>query len=579
MTSRILPLIAALVKGCYRTPMKYVASLGVCFLFAAATVSAKEAADWKTTRKAVKKIWLVPGTLTQKEKLVDALADVGHTEAIKLLAEWHKRSGSWSDKTLVPTHAEAIEKVENHERTSGSGPGKKVTAKVKKTWKTLCKQRDAAGNHVAVEREVRRRIAAAVAGVNDADATTWLASVLAPKLRRKKRDPHGANLRIAIVRCLFTKPVERVGPWVLQSAGNEAGPKERALAYAYLAKHKVPDALVLIVKGLSKPDGITARSAIAALKTINDPRAVKPLIDALETASPFLGNQIEAVLHWYTGNHFHAAHSVWMQWWTREGETWLDSASSKKKRHKAKRKVKQHTGTRATFYDIPTQSQSIVFVLDRSGSMKDPAGEKTRARKGNPPSKGPTTGGKKKDKAKPGKIYTPLAGDTRLAVAKAQLARSIHNLAADVEFALVFYSSDVKTWQAPPAMRPALAAEKEDATKWFSALKPQGSTQLFEALMTALKYADVPAKKSAKGNSARGGANTMFLLSDGSPTDASGDVLKPGVVEAQFQAFLKANEVYRCVVHTIGVGPSHNRSLMQRIARATGGQYRGVGMD
>ncbi len=560
--------------------MKTLTTLLTCIaLFAPLPASAKDEVSWKTTSKAVKKLWKTPGKMGSKEKLVEALRAVGHGDAVKLMADWYLRSGTWSTKTLIPAHVEAVQKVEDHQRTSGSGPGKTVKASVMKTWKALCKMRDAAKMHVDTERALRRRLAGAIAGVSDKQGTAWLADHLAPKLRKKKKDPHGARLRVAIMRCLSTKPVDQVGTWVLQAAGDDADPKERALAYHYLATNKMSGGIAVIAKGLTKPDGITARSAVAALQVYNDPNAVKPLIDALENASPFLGNQIEAVLHWYTGNHFNAVADIWKQWWAREGEAWLASAGAKTDRHKARRKEKQHTGTRATFYDIPTQSQAIVFVLDRSGSMKDKAGEKTRARKAKLPPKGPTTGGPKKKKGEPGKVYQPLAGDTRLAVAKSQLTRSIQNLDRDVAFALVFYSTDVKVWQPAPDMRAATPPDKADAIKWYSELKPEGSTQLFDALMTALKYADVPTKKSKKNKAAKGGANTIFLLSDGSPTDPSGQPLKPGKMEEQLQAFLKANEVYRCVVHTIGVGPSHNRSLLQRIARATGGEYRGVGMD
>ena len=50
-------------------------------------------------------------------------------------------------------------------------------------------------------------------------------------------------------------------------------------------------------------------------------------------------------------------------------------------------------------------------------------------------------------------------------------------------------------------------------------------------------------------------------------------------LEAEHAGFLEKNRVYKCVVHTIGVGPRHNRGLMRRIARDTGGTYRGIGTN
>ena len=37
-----------------------------------------------------------------------------------------------------------------------------------------------------------------------------------------------------------------------------------------------------------------------------------------------------------------------------------------------------------------------------------------------------------------------------------------------------------------------------------------------------------------------------------------------------------ANRVFRCVIHTIGIGRGHNSHLMQRIAGETGGTYKAV---
>ena len=73
------------------------------------------------------------------------------------------------------------------------------------------------------------------------------------------------------------------------------------------------------------------------------------------------------------------------------------------------------------------------------------------------------------------------------------------------------------------------------------------------------------------------GADTIFLLSDGAPTEAGGVALLRGpALEEAVRAFLDANRAYGCVVHTIGIGPEHSRSLMQRLARETGGTYKAV---
>jgi len=163
-------------------------------------------------------------------------------------------------------------------------------------------------------------------------------------------------------------------------------------------------------------------------------------------------------------------------------------------------------------------------------------------------------------------------------VAKNKLAQCVAHLAKDVRFAVVFYSSDVIVWKEAPAMEPASAQNKEDATNWFMDLKPQGSTLMFDALLKALEYADSDPKAKGRKKNASGGANTIFLLSDGSPTDASGQPSE-AITREGMARFLEANQIYRCVVHTIGIGPNHNRTLMQQLASATGGEYRAAGVE
>ena len=91
-----------------------------------------------------------------------------------------------------------------------------------------------------------------------------------------------------------------------------------------------------------------------------------------------------------------------------------------------------------------------------------------------------------------------------------------------------------------------------------------GSTRLFEGLTKALEYAE-----------SLSGANTIYLLSDGSPDHGEGR-LTDWEVKQEYKKFLAANRIYRCVVHCIGIGPNHNRDLMGRIARDSGGGYKAV---
>jgi hypothetical protein len=170
-----------------------------------------------------------------------------------------------------------------------------------------------------------------------------------------------------------------------------------------------------------------------------------------------------------------------------------------------------------------------------------------------------------------------VPGRTKLEVAKNQLARTIRSLATDVKFAVVFYSHDVHVWEKPPTLLPATPENKRAAIGWFMKLEPEGSTMIFDALHRALRYASVG--RGGKTATDVAGADTIFLLSDGAPTVPDGMGLLTGdALDAAVVEFLERNRAFRCVVHTIGVGPAHNSTLMQRLAKATGGTYRAVAM-
>jgi hypothetical protein len=240
---------------------------------------------------------------------------------------------------------------------------------------------------------------------------------------------------------------------------------------------------------------------------------------------------------------------MWAGWWRSHGQSWL--ASDLTKRYEP---VAGSEKGGAEFYGITTRSDRIVFVLDRSYSMRLPV-----------PQKGPITGKSKE----PG-----LAGATKLEIAKSKLARTIRNLNPKVRFAVVAYSHEVHVWRDAPGMAPATPANKRDAIEWFMRNEPVGSTMIFDALDAALRYAKVGGGKSSTDPL---GADTIFLLSDGAPTEADGVALLRGpALEDAIRGFLESNRAYRCVVHTIGIGPDHSRSLMERLARETGGTYKAV---
>ena len=285
------------------------------------------------------------------------------------------------------------------------------------------------------------------------------------------------------------------------------------------------------------------RSAVFTLQVLDDARCVKPLIDALEGAEGLLREELERALHFFTGQSFEGDHGVWSMWWEKEGEAWFKADDGTRYRTDPDA-GRPDQGKTTSFYGVETKSKRIVFVLDRSGSMLTGMNSSGQA---HPPQEGGEAGEKSK-----------------IELAREQLKWSIETLPKGVHFNVVFYATDVQVWKEPPEMVPATKENKQAAIDWFLAIDANGYTRTFDALAKALEYA-----------SGKGGADTVFLLSDGSPTAVdAGEPLTGEALEAEYAAFLEKNKIYKCVVHTIGVGRAQNRPLMERIARDTGGTYR-----
>ena len=546
--------------------------LAVALAVVALRTAHGEEPSWKEARKAAKDVMDLPGEALAKRKAAEAVGGFDTAEAADLLTDWFLDSAARQEKELDPAFAEAQERLAKYEVMLRKSIGDKppTDAKQINALNALRKAEKEARAHVDAELATRRTLADVVKRMGPA-AADWFATEGLPTLRRKDKDVT-IDLRVAMVRCLVAQPLEQVRDAVLATAGPAGGPQEQAVAFAALARSKSEEGLPLVVDGLRSAHVLVRRSAVHALREYDRPEAVEPLITALGRVKGFEAEEIEELLHWFTGQSFNAVARIWKQWWSSEGEAWL--ARGEAGRYPPAPREQAGTGTRATFYDIPTESQAIVFVLDRSGSMAEPAGEKARAKDDAP--KGPVTGGGAGGGKDEGD--EAVGGETRLEVARNKLAQCVEHLAKDVRFGVVFYGSDVVTWKDAPTLELADAHNKEAAVAWIRDLEPKGATALFDALMKALEYADSdPAAKGRKKSQA-GGANTIFLLSDGSPTDASGQ-MSPEATEEGMARFLEANEIYRCVVHTIGIGPSHNRGLLQRLAAATGGQYRAAGVE
>ncbi len=193
------------------------------------------------------------------------------------------------------------------------------------------------------------------------------------------------------------------------------------------------------------------------------------------------------------------------------------------------------------FFGIQIQARRIVFVIDTSLSMLEPAIGPA----------GPTRAA--------GRTIVPRqpAADSRLVKAQHELIRTLDGLPEETSFNIVVFSRRVASWQR--RLVPATAENKARARQFVAQLTPEDGTASFDALLAGMRLDD--------------NLETLFFLSDGEPT--VGQIVLPAQI---VEAVAAENYFRRITLHTVGFGarPAADQFL-QSLSQRGGGVHRTVG--
>ncbi len=214
-------------------------------------------------------------------------------------------------------------------------------------------------------------------------------------------------------------------------------------------------------------------------------------------------------------------------------------------------------------------SRTPVFVIDVSGSMakKDPP-DPTAKKEEEGEEKGtgttPVDPQPKKPAPKPADPADPGAlGDDRMRIVRAQneLIKLIKALDSGVMFNIVAYSREVHVWS-KTGLKAATPAEKASAIKFVSGFQPESTTHTDDAMEKAWE-------------NIKDGCDTLYLLSDGSPTH-KGDCSDSDVLIEEILNFFRKNNKFKKVkIFTLGFKGA-NRPFMMKLAKENDGKYRDI---
>lgn len=336
-----------------------------------------------------------------------------------------------------------------------------------------------------------------------------------------------------------------------KKAMRDSDPGVRLVTLQGLAERKDPSTLDLCIKALKESGWPHRLAAAEALAGIGDVRAVAPLIDAIVVEEGRLIEDFADALAALTGQQLGAEPAAWRAWYEDNKETLAESGA----KPKSTKRVKKLDRTVVDFYGVKTRSRRVMFLIDISGSMKDPLTEE----------RGTTTGEGDDDLLKGPKIE----------VAKRLLKQAIRNLSEETYFNIITFNHVVKTFQ--PTMIQAKQANKNDAYLMINDLEPMGATFTYGALKESFRLGG----RGVSDKAYDPGVDTIILLSDGAPTDDSIDNAKPMDAKKILDQVDVWNGLSKVKIHTIAIDPGLSgggfHKFMKALAKRNGGSYTPIG--
>jgi Mg-chelatase subunit ChlD len=174
------------------------------------------------------------------------------------------------------------------------------------------------------------------------------------------------------------------------------------------------------------------------------------------------------------------------------------------------------------FYGLALDSDSVAFVIDKSGSMGADASVDV-AMKGVP--------------------------GNRLDQAMANVALAMEGLPDQAKVNVVMFGTGVDIWQT--GLMPLKKKNRKALEKFFERQRPEGGTDLFDGLETALLQE---------------GVDRIMLLSDGNP--GGGRFVTTVDILREVQ---RLNQTKRIAIDCVSLGMKS--ALLKRIAEENGGRY------
>lgn len=294
---------------------------------------------------------------------------------------------------------------------------------------------------------------------------------------------------------------------------------ERLVAVELLRSEDPPQRFALLFAALGDTDPRVNRKALDCLEQIRLPQSLETMIRRLPDADVGESVRIADALRRLTGLSFGTNSTAWQKWWKKEGENFVvpptDSAASS-----ATGKEKPEHQSTASFYGLPIHAQHLVFAVDASDSMKQPAGG--------------------------------TKNSTRMDVAKRELHKAIEGFPKSSSFDIVHFGKSAWSWKGE--LVTATSKTKKQALDHVEDLPLSWGTEVYVAMREAFRDPR---------------ADTILLLTDGDPQLSLLQDRK-----AMHRLIMQWNRTRHTTIDCITIGT--DRAWLRKLAVATGGRYKRI---
>ncbi len=522
--------------------------LAAVLLLAPAPALAKlDATKWKETEAELRALLKTSGTPERKIDLLKQVGQDGEPRAQKLVADAlvaeaeHLTSLAMDEEKTLPLLSDLLAKpwVPKNGQTPLSPDEEKEMRRLQAEVARLAAAKS------DEKRVVEAAIAAAVAGGPDYRKAVFAAG-------RTHKD---WAVRAAVGRLAAMSADDELSKVVLaDSLEKEKDPRVRVAALEPLESAAGTGWHYLVVGRIEDSDWGVQLVAVRIAGKREMGKAIPAMIRALVGAAPRLAEEIGGALKTLTGQSIEPYAEPWARWWEANKANWGDDGRPLKPVVAAPRPAD------VTYYGIKVRSDKVLFILDISDSMKYEKQAPTP-----PAPRGPVTG---EPAMKEPEAREKFSGP-KIEIAKQELRRVVKTLSKDSTFDIIAFNHTVTLWQ--PKMMLATDANKELAYAWIRDMAPAGTTFIDGALQMAFKMAGMGAYDKAYPGVA---VDTIFLLSDGAPTDNGfpvGKDMDPNEILKHVQEW---NSQQRIVINCVGIdNVVQGIDFMKKLAAQNGGTY------